>query len=78
MMEQLRILHVTITQRVEYVSRYVTDDKIISILQPLLKVTAQDFEVTMCRWPKLSEAVREIIGEDPPFRLTERDILGLD
>lgn len=79
MMEQLRILHVTITQRVHgYVSNYVTDENMISILQPLWKVKAQDFEVRLSRWPKLSEAVSNIIGENPPFRLTERDILVLD
>jgi hypothetical protein len=75
MMEQLQSLHVKITHKGdESGSKDTTDTCMISILQPLLEVKAQDFEVTMKRWPKLSEAVTQIIGETPPFRLTERDI----
>jgi hypothetical protein len=76
MMEQLQSLHVKITHKGdESGSKDTTDTCMISILQPLLEVKAQDFEVTMKRWPKLSEAVTQIIGETLHF-VSPKEILN--
>ncbi|KAJ5612760.1 hypothetical protein N7510_005954 [Penicillium lagena] len=48
---------------------WATDDKLTSVLDPLMGIQVLEFNVFLHDWPQSKEDVLRILGSDPPFLL---------